>query len=63
MSSAYLEEIHPVLPVKDVSLALKFYVERLGFALAFADDKKNLTYAGVRRDNVEIHLQWHDASE
>jgi len=63
MKRAYLHQIHPVLPVKNVIEALSFYVNRLGFMIAFADDPKNPTYAGVRRDDIEIHLQWHDANE
>lgn len=59
----YLHQIHPVLPVKDVVEALDFYVNRLGFRIGFADDAKNPKYAGVLRDGIEIHLQWHDASE
>tara|TARA_R110002051_G_scaffold91370_1_gene160671 strand:+ start:13682 stop:13981 length:300 start_codon:yes stop_codon:yes gene_type:complete len=56
----YLHQIHPVLPVWDVVEALDFYVNRLGFRIAFADDAKNPKYAGILRDDVEIHLQWHD---
>ncbi len=59
----YLKEVHPVLPVKDVVKALEFYVKKLGFEIAFADDPTKPFYAGVRRDNVEIHLQWHDEKE
>lgn len=59
----FLEQIHPVLPVKDVPEALKFYVEKLGFKIAFADDKTIPKYAGIKRDNIEIHLQWHDTKE
>ena len=59
----YLHQIHPVLPVKDVVEALDFYVNRLGFKIAFADDSKNPTYAGILRDDIEIHLQWHDPAE
>ncbi len=59
----YLHQIHPVLPVKDVVEALDFYVNRLGFKIAFADDSKKPTYAGIIRDDIEIHLQWHDAVE
>ena len=59
----YLQEIHPVLPVKDVVKALHFYVEKLGFKIAFADDDVKPFYASVKRDNIEIHLQWHDAKE
>jgi catechol 2,3-dioxygenase-like lactoylglutathione lyase family enzyme len=59
----YLHQIHPVLPVKNVFEALDFYVNRLGFKIAFADDSKEPTYAGVIRDGIEIHLQWHDEKE
>jgi catechol 2,3-dioxygenase-like lactoylglutathione lyase family enzyme len=59
----YLQEIHPTLPVKDVKKALDFYVIKLGFSIAFADDSSQASYAGVKRDNVEIHLQWHDPKE
>ncbi|MEH6748105.1 MAG: glyoxalase superfamily protein [Maribacter arcticus] len=59
----YLHQIHPVLPVWDVVEALDFYVNRLGFRIAFADDAKNPKYAGVIKDAIEIHLQWHDAKE
>lgn len=55
--------VHPVLAVKDVIKALDFYVNKLGFEVAFADHKTDPTYAGIKRGNVEIHLQWHDASE
>lgn len=59
----YLHQVHPVLPVWDVVEALDFYVNRLGFKIAFADDEKNPKYAGILRDAIEIHLQWHDAVE
>ena len=59
----YLHQIHPVLPVWDVVEALDFYVNRLGFRIAFADDAKNPKYVGVIKDAIEIHLQWHDAKE
>lgn len=45
---AYLHQIHPVLPVKDVVEALDFYVNRLGFKIAFADDSKKPTYPALR---------------
>ncbi len=63
MDKGYLHQIHPILPVKDVVEALKYYVHSLGFTIAFADDSKAPTYAGVRRDGIEIHLQWHDSKE
>jgi catechol 2,3-dioxygenase-like lactoylglutathione lyase family enzyme len=62
LTKGYLHQIHPVLPVKDVVEALDFYANRLGFRIGFADDPKNPKYAGVLRDGIEIHLQWHDAT-
>ncbi|TFG71267.1 MAG: glyoxalase/bleomycin resistance/extradiol dioxygenase family protein [Flavobacteriales bacterium] len=59
----HLHQIHPVLPVWDVLEALDFYVNRLGFKIAFADDPKSPKYAGILRDGIEIHLQWHHAME
>lgn len=59
---AKLQAAQPVLEVKDVTAAVLFY-EHLGFLLAFVDLQEDPKYAGVRRDGVELHLQWHDASE
>lgn len=63
MPKPILHQIHPILPVQNVVEALAYYVKKLGFKIAFADDSKNPTYAGIRRDGIEIHLQWHDAKE
>jgi len=60
--TARLLAVHPVIEVRDVSAAIEFYA-RLGFALAFRDDPVEPRYAGIRRDEVELHLQWHDAAE
>jgi catechol 2,3-dioxygenase-like lactoylglutathione lyase family enzyme len=49
--------------VRDVPASIRFYVEQLGFTLAFEDVPGAPKYAGVRRDGVELHLQWHDAGE
>ena len=61
--SGFLKQIHPVLPVKNVERAVEFYVEKLNFELAFTDTSDAKGYAGVSRDNIEIHLQWHDDKE
>lgn len=53
----YLHQIHPLLPVWDVVEALDFYVNHLGFRIAFADDARNPTYVGIIKDAIEIHLQ------
>ena len=55
--SAYLEAVHPVLMCRDVATSLLFY-EQLGFTITFTDGQAPPRYAGVRRDAVELHLQW-----
>ncbi len=57
------EQVQPVLPTRDVPDAIEFYVDRLGFTLAFLDSEDDPRYACVRRDAVELHLQWHDPAE
>ena len=56
------KEVHPVLPSRNVGEAVVYYVERLGFRLLF-QDAEDPRYAGVRRDSVELHIQWHDPLE
>lgn len=60
---ARLQEVQPVLPSQDVAAAIAFYVERLGFRLLFQDAANVPRYAVLRRDAVEVHLQWHDPAE
>jgi catechol 2,3-dioxygenase-like lactoylglutathione lyase family enzyme len=57
-----LESVHPVLACSDVATSIRFY-GRLGFVLAFQDDPDDPKYVAIRRDGVELHLQWHDKSE
>ena len=61
--SGYLKHIHPVLPVKNVAKAIDYYVKKLGFKLAFTDTTSEQGYAGVSRDDIQVHLQWHDEKE
>ncbi|OBX21599.1 MULTISPECIES: glyoxalase/bleomycin resistance/extradiol dioxygenase family protein [Bizionia] len=63
MEKAYLHQIHPVLPVQNLLAALFFYVHKLGFEIAFADDPKVPTYAGLRRGDVEIHLRFQNTTK
>ena len=70
-TDAVFTSVSPVLPVRDLGAAVTFYTERLGFTFAFGDragapllDGRGAPgYAGVRRDGVEIHLQWQDDEE
>lgn len=59
---AKLESVQPVLMVRDITASVRFY-ELLGFQLAFRDDPSEPKYAGLRRDGVELHLQWHEAAD
>ncbi|WP_456428406.1 bleomycin resistance protein [Rhodocaloribacter sp.] len=63
MDQAKLLAVNPVLPSRDVQASIDFYVARLGFTLAFQDSPREPGYAGLRRDAVELHLQWHDPAE
>lgn len=56
------KSVHPVIPVRNVKSAIDYYTNKLGFKLRFSDAGDNPGYAGVGRDDVEIHLQWHDES-
>jgi catechol 2,3-dioxygenase-like lactoylglutathione lyase family enzyme len=60
--TARLEALHPVLTVRDVAQSIRFY-ESLGFRERFRDSPLEPRYAVVRRDDIELHLQWHDAVE
>ncbi|UZD22062.1 glyoxalase/bleomycin resistance/extradiol dioxygenase family protein [Algoriphagus halophytocola] len=45
----------PVLPSQDISRDLKWYEDKFGFVRTFGDHM----YAGMRLEEVEVHLQWH----
>ena len=53
---AQMKAIYPILPARKMEDALRFYIERLGFVLAFGDVAKG--YVGLRRDGIEVHLQF-----
>lgn len=57
-SASFLQMI-PVLPSEDVKRDIKWYASQLGFELLFGDEM----YCGLRRENMEIHLQWHANTE
>ena len=58
MSTAELKDAVPILDVRDVEAALRFYVERLGFRVDFRYEDDPDNYAGVRRGDVCLHMQW-----
>lgn len=59
MDKASFTAIHPVIPVRDVQKSVDFYQKKLGFKLLFTDSVTKPYYAGVGRDKIELHLQWH----
>lgn len=44
-----------VLPTSDLQRDIAWYAEYTGFAKRFVNDG----YAGLYRDGMELHLQWH----
>lgn len=58
-SHGRLVALNPVLPVRNVSKSVEFY-QKLGFELLFQDDLQKPRYAGLKRDDIELHVQWHD---
>src|SRR5512143_2289460 len=63
MANATLYEAIPILDVRDVEKALRFYVERLGFQVEFRYEKDPGNYAGVYRDDVHLPMQWQHPGE
>jgi hypothetical protein len=58
MAIEFLETI-PVFPTSDMDRDIKWYLKNTGFEFVFGDHM----YAGLRRENVLIHLQWHADTE
>jgi hypothetical protein len=54
---ATLHGVHPVLASNDLGASVQFY-GRLGFVLSFQDEPTEPSYVVVRRDSVELHIQW-----
>ncbi|HTG45697.1 MAG TPA: VOC family protein [Verrucomicrobiae bacterium] len=63
MNTFQFKKVHPILGTRDLERALDFYITRLGFALAFRDGSNPTNYAGLRRDEVELHFQWQGEDE
>jgi uncharacterized glyoxalase superfamily protein PhnB len=50
----------PVLPIDDLDVAKRFYVDQLGFSLSweYRDDDKRVGMLGVQRGGMKITLDW-----
>ncbi len=57
---ARFTQVVPVLFVPDVKAAVRYYTEKLGFALRFDSP---WDYAGVGRDGIELHIGKGQAPE
>ena len=55
MSTEFVKII-PVLESADIDRDIAWYKKKTGFEVSFSHDKM---YAGLYRDDLEIHLQWH----
>ena len=58
MHTATFNQVQPILGTRDVAKAVRFYVDRLGFTLAFGVPTNEGNYVGLRRDRVELHMQF-----
>lgn len=51
--------IIPVLPSQNIERDVKWHKTYTGFEFVFGDDM----YAGLQRENLFLHLQWHADTE
>jgi catechol 2,3-dioxygenase-like lactoylglutathione lyase family enzyme len=58
MHSATFSQVQPILGTRDVARAVRFYVDRLGFTLAFGVPTNEGNYVGLRRGGAELHMQF-----
>ena len=58
--STKIVRIIPVLSSPDIDRDVAWYKEKTGFEVSFIHEKM---YAGLYRDDFEIHLQWHAGTE
>jgi catechol 2,3-dioxygenase-like lactoylglutathione lyase family enzyme len=55
---AMFKQTQPILGTRDIQRAIDFYIQKLGFQLAFGDTADPPNYVGFRRDAVELHMQF-----
>src|SRR5262245_33828589 len=58
------KSVHPVCPVVSMATSLEFW-RRLGFEVGFSNASRQdrATYVGIRRGNLELHLQTFSAEQ
>ena len=50
-----LHRIIPILPSQDIKRDIAWHKKHTGFEFVFGDEM----YAGLKRDDLCLHLQWH----
>ena len=63
MPGPQFKDVIPILDVRDVDAALRYYSQRLAFQVDFRYEADPNNYAGVRRDGVCLHMQWQHEDE
>lgn len=53
---ATLKAAIPILPAVDMTRALAFYTQKLGFKERFRDNDQAPKYVGIERDGIMLHL-------
>ena len=61
MIKAEFRDAIMILDVRNVDAALRYYCEQLGFTLDFRNAQAPDNYAGIRRGNVLLHMQWQSS--
>jgi predicted enzyme related to lactoylglutathione lyase len=56
-----IAQLIPVVMSSDVERSIVFY-HKLGFHVFFKDFEVAPRYVGIRRDGIELHIQWNDLS-
>ena len=59
----HFKDVIPILDVRNISRALDYYVEKLGFQVEFRYTEDPDNYAGIYRDSVYLHMQCQHEDE
>ncbi len=61
MRPIVFDDVQPIVGARDLEASIRFYVDQLGFSLAFRDGGTPTNYVGLCRGRVELHMQFqHD---
>lgn len=63
MASSQFLTVHPILGTRDIERGIVFYTKEIGCTLAFRDGSSSTNYAGLRRDEIVLHMQFQYEDE